>query len=126
VQRRALVAVDARRDAELERRELRRRADDLGMLNVERYGAPPAGCETSGAPERMPTVPEWWPRSSPEVIVVPETTLTYSFTPAVASGMSEGLGVQAEPVSCGVQRSGLTPLPQKKTPRRFGMAPPSA
>ena len=48
----------------------------LGLLNVERKGAPLAGCETMGAPERMPTVPAWWPRSPPDVMSWPETTLT--------------------------------------------------
>ena len=57
---------------------------------------------------------------------MPETTLTYSFTPAVASGIREGLGAHPAPVTVGTQRSGLTPLPQKKMPRRFGIAPPSA
>src|SRR5579862_3747033 len=40
--------------------------------------------------------------------------------------MSEGLGVQPAPVVGGTQRSGLTPLPQKKIPMRVGMAAPSA
>src|SRR5260370_1296638 len=40
--------------------------------------------------------------------------------------MSAGLEVQLAPVFTGTQRSGLTPSPQKKMPRRFGMAAPSA
>src|SRR5450432_1459655 len=96
----------------------------LGALNVDAYAEFGCGCEIMGAPERMPTVPAWWPRSLPVLMFMPETTLTYSLTGM--SGASSRLGVHIVPVLAGVQRSSLTPLPQKKTPRRFGMGAPCA
>jgi hypothetical protein len=45
-----------------------------GALNVEAYGAPIGSCEIIGAPDKMPTVPAWWPRSLPVLIDMPETT----------------------------------------------------